>query len=163
MKSRVVQLKKLRSAVFSFFRKKLLPVSQNKSSQTFSIWIFFPPSFLPPSFLSFLNLLNCYDTHIMQTVLNARYIPVYRQIYSHQTYFLVEDRQSVQFSRSVVSDSLRPHESQHTRPPCPSPTPGVYSNSCPLSWWCHPAISSSVVPFSSCPQALPVNLTKLIF
>ena len=64
---------------------------------------------------------------------------------------------SVQFSRSVVSNSLRPHESQHARPPCPSPTPGVYSNSCPSSWWCHPAISSSVVPFSSCPQSLPAS------
>ena len=64
---------------------------------------------------------------------------------------------SVQFSRSVLSDSLRPHESQHARPPGPSPTPGVYSNSCPLSWWCHPAISSSVVPFSSCPQSLPAS------
>ena len=64
---------------------------------------------------------------------------------------------SVQFSRSVVSDSLRPHELQHARPPCPSPTPGVYSNSCPSSWWCHPAISSSVVPFSSCPQSLPAS------
>ena len=53
---------------------------------------------------------------------------------------------SVQFSRSVVSDSLQPHESQHTRPPCPSPTPGIYSNSCPSSRWCHPAISSSVIP-----------------
>ena len=63
----------------------------------------------------------------------------------------------IQFSRSVVSDSLRPLESQHTRPPCPSPTPGVYSNSCPSSWWCHPAISSSVVPFSSCPQSLPAS------
>ena len=62
-----------------------------------------------------------------------------------------------QFSRSVVSNSLRPHESQHTRPPCPSPTPGVYSNSCPSSRWCHPAISSSVVPFSSCPQPLPAS------
>ena len=62
---------------------------------------------------------------------------------------------SVQFSRSVVSDSLRPHESQHARPPCPSPTPGVHSDSCPSSPWCHPAISSSVVPFSSCPQSLP--------
>ena len=61
---------------------------------------------------------------------------------------------SVQFSRSVVSDSLWPYESQHTRPPCPSPTPGVYSNTCPSSWWCPPAISSSVVPFSSCPQSL---------
>ena len=63
---------------------------------------------------------------------------------------------SVQFSRSVVSDSLWPHESQHARPPCPSPTPGVHSNSCP-SHWCHQAISSSVVPFSSCPQFLPAS------
>ena len=61
---------------------------------------------------------------------------------------------SVQFSHSVTSDSLRPHELQHTRPPCPSPTLRVYSNSCPLSRWCHPAISSSVVPFSSCSQSL---------
>ena len=64
---------------------------------------------------------------------------------------------SVQFSRSVVSDSLRPHESQHARPPCPSPTPGVHPNSCALSLWCHPAISSSVIPFSSCPQTLPAS------
>ena len=64
---------------------------------------------------------------------------------------------SVQFSHSVVSDSLRPHESQHARPPCPSPTPGVHPHSCALSWWCHPAISSSVVPFSSYPQSLPAS------
>ena len=64
---------------------------------------------------------------------------------------------SVQFSRSVASDSLRPHELQHTRPPCPSPTPRVHSNSCPLSRGCHPAISSSVVPFSSCLQSLPAS------
>ena len=64
---------------------------------------------------------------------------------------------SVLFSRSVMSDSLRLHESQHTRPPCPSPTPGVHSNSCPSSRWCHPAISSSVGPFSSCPQSLPAS------
>ena len=64
---------------------------------------------------------------------------------------------SVQFSRSVVSDSLRPHEPQHARPPCPSPTPGVCPNSCPLSQWCHPAISSSVVSFSCCPQSLPAS------
>ena len=62
---------------------------------------------------------------------------------------------SVQFSRSVVSDSLRPHESQHARPPCPSPTPGIHPDPCPSSQWCHPVISSSVVPFSSCPQSLP--------
>ena len=60
---------------------------------------------------------------------------------------------SVQFSCSVMSDSLQPHGLQHARPPCPSPTPGVYSNSCPLSWWCHPTISSSVVPFFSCLQS----------
>ena len=60
----------------------------------------------------------------------------------------------VQFSHSVVSNSLQPHGLQHTRPPCPSPTPRVYPNSCPLSWWCHPTIWSSVIPFS-CPQSFP--------
>ena len=65
---------------------------------------------------------------------------------------------SVQFSHSVVSDSLWPCESQQARPPCPSPTPGVHSNSCPSSWWCHPSISSSVVvPSSSCPQSLQAS------
>ena len=64
---------------------------------------------------------------------------------------------SVQLSRSVVSDSLQPHESQHTRPPCSSPSPGVHSDSCPSRQWCHPAISSSVIPFSSCPQSLPAS------
>ena len=64
---------------------------------------------------------------------------------------------SVQFSRSVMSVSLQPNESQHTRPPCPSPTPGVYPNSCPLSQWCHAAISSSVVPFPSCLQSFPAS------
>ena len=66
---------------------------------------------------------------------------------------------SVQFSCSVVSDFLRPHESQHARPPCPSPTPGVHSDSRPWSQWCHPGISSSVVPFSSCPQSLPASVS----
>ena len=64
---------------------------------------------------------------------------------------------SVHFSHSVMSDCLWPHESQHARPPCPSPTPGVHPNSCASSQWCHPAISSSVVPFSSCPQSLPTS------
>ena len=62
-----------------------------------------------------------------------------------------------QFSHSVVSDSLWPHELQHARPPWPSPTPGVHPNPCPLSRWCHPTISSSVVPFSSCPQSFPAS------
>ena len=64
---------------------------------------------------------------------------------------------SVQFSHSVVSDSLWPHELQHARPPCPSPTPRAYPNSCPLSRWCHPTISSSVIPFSSSPQSFPAS------
>ena len=64
---------------------------------------------------------------------------------------------SVEFSCSVLSDSLRPHGLQHARPPCPSPTPGVYSNSRPLSWWCYPTTSYSVVPFSSCFQSFPAS------
>ena len=74
--------------------------------------------------------------------------------YAHWT---ESSRSSVQFSRSIVSDSLQPHESQHARPPCPSPTPGVHSDSRPSSQWCHPAISSSVLPFSSCPQSFPAS------
>ena len=73
-------------------------------------------------------------------------------IYIHNGIF-----SSVQFSRSVVSDFLRPHELQHARPPCPSPTPRVHSNSCPLIWWCHPAISFSVIPFSSHLQSFPAS------
>ena len=64
---------------------------------------------------------------------------------------------SVQFSRSIMSDSLWTHESQQARPPYPSPTPGVYPNPCPLSRWCHPTISSSFIPFSSCPQSFPAS------
>ena len=64
---------------------------------------------------------------------------------------------SVQFSHSVMSDSLQAHGLQHTRLPCPSPIPGAYSNSCPLNWWCHPTISSSVAPFSSCLQSCPAS------
>ena len=69
----------------------------------------------------------------------------------------IETHTTVQFSRSVVSDSLRPHELQHPRPPRPSSTPGVHPNPCPLSRWCHPTISSSVLPFSSCPQSFPAS------
>ena len=64
---------------------------------------------------------------------------------------------TVQFSRSVVSDSLRPHEPQHARPPCPSPTPGVHPNPCPLNQWCHPTILSSAILFSSCSQSFPAS------
>ena len=80
------------------------------------------------------------------------------QIKTRQWYFS-SIFSSVQFSCSVMSDSLRPHELQYTRPPCPSPTPRVYPNSRLSSRWCHPAISSSVVPFSSCPQSLPASVS----
>jgi len=79
------------------------------------------------------------------------YFSIYQE--SHKALYIYICIRSDQISRSVVSDSLWPHESQHARPPCPSPTPGVHSNSCPSSRWCHPAVSSSVVPFSSCPYA----------
>ena len=82
------------------------------------------------------------------------HVRIHPAIYLRFVYFTVC---SVQFSRSVVSDSLRPHELQHARPPCPSPTPGIHSDSCPSSRWCHPAISSSVIPFSSCPQSRPTS------
>ena len=77
-------------------------------------------------------------------------LPIFKVVY------LIISFSSVQFSHSVFN-SLRPHESQHARHPCPSPAPGVHSNSCPWSWWCHPAISSSVIPFSSCLQCLPAS------
>ena len=79
------------------------------------------------------------------------------QQFSVLCYHLSSSILSVQFSHSVVSDSLRPHESQHTRPPYPSPTPGVHPNSCPFSWWYHLIIPFSVIPFSSCPQSLPAS------
>jgi len=72
----------------------------------------------------------------------------------HRVYHYIS---SVQFSRSIMSDSLQPHKLQHAMPPCPSLTPRVHTNPCPSSRWCHPAISSSVVPFSSCPQSLPAS------
>ena len=75
----------------------------------------------------------------------------------HIQFSSVAQFSSVQFSCSVVSDSSRPNEPQHARHPCLSPTPRVHPNPCPLTWWCHPTISSSVVPFSSCPQSFPAS------
>ena len=79
---------------------------------------------------------------------------ILHQFFLKYVYYLI---QSDQISRSVMSDSLRPHESQHARPPCPSPIPRVHWDSRPSSQWCHPAISSSGIPFSSCPQSLPAS------
>ena len=82
-------------------------------------------------------------------------------MFNQNSIYMPKTKLSIQFSCSVVSNSLWPHESQHARPPCPSPTPGVHSNSCPWSQWCHPAILSFVIPFSSCPQSLPCNESTL--
>ena len=93
-----------------------------------------------------MQFINCYTINI-----NATRISLWAK---HPIFSSV---QFIPFICSVVSDSLRPHESQHTKPPCSSPSPGVHSDSRPSSQWCHPAISSSVVPFSSCPQSLPAS------
>ena len=95
----------------------------------------------------------------MEKLFSTKLVPGAKNVgdYWFIVYFKILSISSVQFSRSVASDSLRPRESQHARPPCPSPTPGVHSDSHPSSQWCHPAISSSVVPFSSCPQSLPAS------
>ena len=98
---------------------------------------------------------------IWQLLLKVQNVSKYEQLKKKQKqktdYHQASYKSSVQFSRSVVSDSLRLHEPQHARPPCPSPTPGVYPNPCPSSRWCHPTISSSVVPFSSCLQSFPTS------
>ena len=95
-----------------------------------------------------LLIIHCFGTAALFCFLNSRFIAPFYCGYFQFSYVM---------SHSVMSKSLRPHESQHARPPCPSTTPGVYPNPCPLSRWCHPAISSSVVPFSSCLQSLPAS------
>ena len=109
------------------------------------------------------SLLVLYALCEVEQIYSDMYLPLYS--FTEWVHFttpsnytaLKSSISSIQFSRSVVSDSLRPHESQHARPHCPSPTPGVHSDSHPLSQWCHPAISSSVIPFCSCPQSLPTS------
>ena len=100
---------------------------------------------------SFLRVLACTENIIGNNTSRSKYDYLYTK--SAGSISSV----SVQFSRSVVSNSLQPHESQHTRPLCPSPTSGVHSDSRPSSQWCHPAISSFVIPFFSCPQSLPAS------
>ena len=102
---------------------------------------------LPPLLLCLLHFLFFFSLTFSYSHLSIRFPVPHWEL----------SRGSVQFSCSVVSNSLRPHGLQHARPPCPSPTPGVYSNSCPLSRWCHLIISSSVIPFSSCLQSSPAS------
>ena len=112
-------------------------------------------------FIDYAKAFDCVDHHKLWKNLQEMGIPdhltcLLRNLYAGQdaTVRTGHGTTHTHISHSVVSDSLRPHESQHTRPPCPSPTPGVHRDSHPSSQWCHPAISSSVVPFSSCPQSL---------
>ena len=128
------------NAIYLFISLKSLQLSQE--------YLYLKGSSPPP-------LLSCRDACVAlpaQTTLRLSWLRRKRKGRKEEIYV-----SSVQFSRSVVSDSLRPHESQHTRPPCPSPTPGVHPDSRPSSQRCHPAISSSVIPFSSCPQSLPAS------
>ena len=102
------------------------------------------------------------SVHILALNLSQLFFRSVHSVWDQNLIFIICTLQfciivSVQFSHSVVSNSLQPHGLQHARPPCPSPTPGVYSDSCPLSRWCHPTISSSVVPFSSCLQSFPAS------
>ena len=118
------------------------------------------------------DIINCQPQALSQrspgTLLQASFVPTvpgvtasshssYLQVSSVSPFLPFSSPKLLQFSRLVVSDSLRPHGPQHARPPCPWPTPGAYSNSCPSSRWCHPTISSSVVPFSSCLQSFPAS------
>ena len=99
------------------------------------------------SVMPFNHLILCHHLLLLCSILPS--------LMSQQTYSISLQFSSVQFSHSVMSDSLQPHEPQHAMPPCPSPTPRAYSSSCSLSGWCHPTISYCVVPFSSCPQSFP--------
>ena len=106
----------------------------------------------PPVLISCLTIVWCQNQEIDIDKIHRAYSDFISYTCIHFSLSLCMCVYSVQFSRSVMSDSLRPHELQHARPPCPSPAPRVHSNSCRSSRWCHPAISSSVFPFSFCPQ-----------
>jgi len=136
--------------VMSSFGEPLLSFASTKctnSRHDGGRWVFDIPNML---FLNFKD--ECYQ---LTAIPNYKYMEKYDL--EEITFCVLWVYRSDQISRSVASDSLWPHESQHARPPCPSPTPGVHWDSRPSSQWCHPVISSSVVPFSPCPQSLPAS------
>ena len=138
-----------------------------KLNQSYLWWeatkrpIWFMKSFAQINYCTKFNLLKTIKKKIKECLLfwdNA--VALGNSIYFRNIYvclYVKNKHLSVQFSHSVLSDSLRPDEPQHSRPPCPSPTPRVQPNPCPSSRWCHPTVSSSVIPFSSCPQSFPVS------
>ena len=109
------------------------------------------------------QLTSYYGVYPLKIIVSIVTVMLFSLNSDNMVSLLTNQPNTVQFSRSVMSDSLRPHEPQHARPPCPSPTPGVYPSSCPLSRWCHPTISSSVVSFSSCPQSFPASGSFQVF
>ena len=134
----------------------LLSISENKTNLLFFLWV------LSKNKTKSRKTAQC-DYKNKNTLMHGKDLGKHWQriLLIHKKFDWTEKKiiflYQIQFSCSVVSNSLWPHELQHARPPCPSPSPGVHSDSCPSSWWCHPAISSSVVPFSSCPQSLPAS------
>ena len=131
----------------------LSPHSTPLTSNWGLVWVPWVIQLMSIGYLFFIlwHMLTCCSLNTSHRLLSLLAISISQFLMS------VSRLSAVQFSRSVMYDSLQPHKSQHARPPCHSPTPGLYSNSCPLSWWCHPAISSSVVPFCSCLQSLPAS------
>ena len=122
--------------------------------KTIPTYLFFSCTGLKSSGLSWVLCLGSHKAWIRASAGMGSYLEAVEEELLPSSFRLFS---SVQFSRSVMSDSWRPHEPQHARPPCPSPTPRVHPNPCPLSQWCHPSISSSVVPFSCCPQTFPAS------
>ena len=140
-------------------RKHIIPYSWRSKWQPTPV--FLPGEFHGQRSLERFSLWGCKKSDMTEQLTHTHTIVLCRILSAmqgnrHVNCGMCRGRDRVQFS-SVASDSLQPHESQHARPPCPSPTPGVHSDSRPSSQWCHPAISSSVVPFSSCPQSLPAS------
>ena len=120
-------------------------------NQSFVVTLYLVFTFLMFYFSFFFKLYFYWSTVVLQHCVRFRCAGKW------SLFLILYPYQSVQFSCSLMSDSLRPNGLEHTRLPCPSPTPGVYTNSCPLSQWCHPTISSSVIPFSSCLQSFPAS------
>ena len=104
-----------------------------------------------------LKIIKVFLSYLLYFIFTSLHSSIWRVSKSYLSHRLIKMPSSVQFSHSVLSDSLQPYETKHAKPPCPSPTPRVHPNPCPFSRWCHPIISSSVIPFCSCPQSFPTS------
>ena len=104
-----------------------------------------------------LKKIKVFISYLLYFIFTSLHSSIWRVSKSYLSHHLIKMPSSVQFSCSVLSDSLQPYETKHAKPPCPSPTPRVHPNPCPFSRWCHPIISSSVIPFCSCSQSFPTS------